>query len=316
MRMMDEREYYEELGARLAESTLMADFDEPRDKDDPVPAADLFKELYSLLDRVEEKYEFDLQKIVLPNYIHFTLWQRSCGGKQNLEAIRAAVSFVVFCCLVDKILDSGRFSAEYKEIVCKKLDTSLFFSSSAFDGEGFAELDTMLNEIRLFLTDGQISEENAEWIRRHIQRAFDSECFMYRSRLQNESYIAPKQLCLLIDKSVQFERIAFLIAAPDRISDQTKETAEHIGKLFWLIDDLWDLPEDIEQERLNSLLFFDMPREMTVPDRVEMVRNKLGYYTEQINRELTSVGEFVSEPLLRYLRWELRKWSRHGTVNT
>ena len=50
--------------------------------------------------------------------------------KLDIERMLTAGKLVLFCCLIDNLLDSPRFSAEEKDKDCEKAGTSFFFHDS------------------------------------------------------------------------------------------------------------------------------------------------------------------------------------------
>ncbi len=262
---------------------------------------------------MEEKYEFDLQKIVGVNYTHFTLWQQHFRGAADSASALAATEFVLFCCLADKILDSGRFSMAQKDSVCEKLDSSRFFSTNPYESRAFPEMDSLLNHVRTHLADSHFSKQDTLLLKAHMQRAFDSEVFMCRHSLQEFDVVEDEELHLLTDKAVEFESLAFLLAGAAPISLQMEQAGACIGRLLWLIDDLWDLPEDVQACRRNSLLFLGQPcRPLSIGDRIAGAQARMTLYSNSLKEDLSWLQRSVSEELFLCICWELRKWSKYA----
>ena len=150
--MISERQYYQFIYKRLIEKNmhLFADCDESKLVCIEMPK-EQFRWFYELLDCVEKNYGFDMQKILLPNYNKFVLWQKCFMQECKIENIEIAMQFIVFCCLADKILDSKRFLIEQKEVVIHKLNIKHFISNSDYVSDEFQELDRLLNNIRWFI---------------------------------------------------------------------------------------------------------------------------------------------------------------------
>lgn len=273
---------------------------------------EMYLELYTLLDQVEHKYEFDLQKNVATNHTRFTLWQQHFCGNASPANTLAATQFVLFCCLADKILDSNRFSSVQKEAVCQKLYSQHFFSDRSYESQNFPELDTLLNQIRIYLLKCSISSQDKIELEEHMRRAFHSEIFMYRYPLKELDAMTESDLPLLIDKSVEFELSACLIAGPSPYSPQMMKAAICIGRIMWIIDDLWDLPEDVAAFRRNSFLFFNLPLEScSIQERSYAAQANIKLYVDILANNLRSLKETVNSTLFNHIRWEVCKWSKH-----
>ena len=271
-----------------------------------------YGDLYTLLDHVESVYEFDLQKIVPLNHIQFAFWQQQFCGSECTSGELAATEFVLFCCLADKILDSGRFSPYQKEQVCKKLKSSHFFSASPVYSEGFPELDALMNHVRQHLVGLKLSSHERAELSSHMQLAFDSEIYMYQHKLHDPDLVPESEVPLLINKSVEFELTAFLITSAPHITPQMVQIATCIGRLLWLVDDLWDLPEDIDALRQNSLLFLHLPfLPKSIDERFQYVKDHMIDYRDMIISDLRLLENTVNSSLLNCIQWQVLFWSRH-----
>lgn len=275
--------------------------------------AGLFDELMNLLGRVYENYGFDMQKMCAPNYNKFVLWQKNCFGGYNEEELLAAVKFIVFCCLSDKILDSPRFSDAEKECVCRKLNIDLFTQRTPFSSEMFGELDELLNDIRKFLVSQQIQESSHyAMIINKMRQAFVSEIYMYRNPLLCEESVTETELTLMVDKSVEFEIAAFLLAAATSIQMHEIKTAKCIANVFWLIDDLCDFVEDIKCKRKNSVLFYctwEMG-EMCLTERVEKSFQKIDMLLDMLEKNIFEIKQSANRDLYEYILNEIWEWCK------
>lgn len=299
------------LNAMLAEE-LLASCDTTPLRSREELSEGMYHELYTLLDQVEHKYEFDLQKNIATNHTRFTLWQQYFCGNAAPANTLAATRFVIFCCLADKILDSNRFSLDQKEAVCKKLHSQHFFSERSYESQNFPELDILLNQIRIYLLKCNLSSKDRDELEEHMRRAFNSEIFMYRYPLKKLDAMAESDLPLLIDKSVEFELSASLIAGPSPYSPQMVKAATCIGRIMWIIDDLWDLPEDAAAFRRNSFLFFDLPLEScSIKERIHGAQANIKLHVDMLVNDFQSLKKIVNSTLFNHIRWIVCKWSRH-----
>ncbi len=110
------------------------------------------------------------------------LYQNCFSTKLNIESVKVAIEFVLLCCLVDKILDSPRFSNNDKHIVCEKLDIKCLTQEIEFYSDDFVEIDIFLNMIKSFLNKSR-NTAYYETIIDSIQKAFKSEIYMSKNFL-------------------------------------------------------------------------------------------------------------------------------------
>ncbi|MCD8013648.1 MAG: hypothetical protein LUG99_10810 [Lachnospiraceae bacterium] len=278
----------------------------------PMPDG-FFDELLELLDRVQEKYEFDAQKWCVPNYNKFILWQEEfCGGCKK-EALIAATKLILFCCLVDRFLDSARFSADEKEKICSKLHVEYFISEKEYKSDEFTELDELINDVRIFLTDDtKVNQEDREMIVTSMDKAFLSEIYMYKSPLKVAEAFDRSELEKLTDKSVEFEFACFLLASVNHNSERSRQAAACAGRIFWLADDLDDFVEDVNCKIKNSILFYcvDAPEEIRVQDRVEQAFANIDIFIERLEQEIALFQRYVGGDLYRYMLNKVWEWCK------
>ncbi|MCD7790875.1 MAG: hypothetical protein LUH55_10195 [Bacteroides thetaiotaomicron] len=276
----------------------------------PVPDG-LFDNLLKLLDRVEEKYEFNLQKMCALNFNKFILWQEEfCGGYKENELL-AATKFIIFCCLVDKFLDSGRFSDKEKESICIKLQTNYFVSSEPYVSKEFTELDELLNDIRIFMIDDEVAVSgDRDVILESIDKALESEIYMYRNPLPDQEAFHHSEFNKLTDKSVEFEIAGFLMASMNHNSVNSKAAAACAGRIFWLTDDLCDFIEDVKYRRKNSALYYCIESAERIPlsQRVDGTFVNIDKFIERLEKEITLLKSQVGNELYTYLINEVWEW--------
>lgn len=310
--MISERQYYQFIYKRLIEKNnqLFADCDESKLACIEIPK-EQFMWLYELLDCVEKNYGFDMQKILLPNYNKFTLWQECFMQECKPENIEIAMQFIVFCCLADKILDSKRFLIEQKAAVIDKLNIKHFTSKSEYVSNEFQELDRLLNNIRRFMKK-QRNENSVELkkILDCMECAFQSEIYMARVPLLQKEKLDQSRLCLLTDKSVQFEIAAFLLASFGENTARTQKAALDVANIFWQIDDLCDLIEDIKAKRRNSMLFVCVHElnELTLAERAHKCVENAEKFIIMLEENIRLLKMDSNDAFYTYVLNEVWEW--------
>lgn len=273
-----------------------------------IPKGGDYAKLDKLLKEIYMHYNFDMKL----NYIQLYLWQKNFCSIIDNEAILAAGKFVIFCCLVDKFLDSPRFSENNKNIICEKLNQIINPQPTGIFIEKFPELDKLIEPFLQFyhkhLDDTFYTREN---IFSSIKKAILSEIFMYQSVLTTSTYMKHSELDLLLDKSIEFEKAAFLTASFGHNTPKSVLTAETLGRIFWLIDDLCDFVEDIREHRKNSLLVYCVPKERkyTLECRVEIVYKNLNKAILQLEKDLSLLKSLVDEDFYCFMVVQIWNWS-------
>ncbi len=300
-----------------------------------VPKRGNYGKLSSLLEQIDLKYGFDMEL----NYAQLSLWQKEFARCTEEEALLAAGCFVLFCCLIDKFLDSPRFSTEQKEAVCEKCSlTGMEIAGMEIAGrkitgmetagieitgmeitgteiireQDFRELDLLIAPFIRFIRKQKDRElYSKEMLYTDINKAFRSEIYMYRSALGHNRDMEGEELSLLIDKSVRFEKAAFLTASFGVNSRRSVRAAEVLGRIFWLTDDLCDFVEDIREHRKNSLLVFCIREEKvsSLEERIEIVLKNLDIAVSQLEEDLRLLKELVSEEFYCFMMAQVWKWS-------
>lgn len=68
------------------------------------------EKLLELLNGIEKKYEFNLQRMCRNNFELLSLYQIEFLGQIKKRQRSIGLKFLIVCCLADKILDSKRFA--------------------------------------------------------------------------------------------------------------------------------------------------------------------------------------------------------------
>lgn len=308
--MISAKKYYEHIYERIIcrNRAMFADCDAKNLEKIVIPM-EKYSWLYVLLDQVEIRYGFNLQKMCAPNYNKFILWQNCFIKEQVPAALDAAMQFVIFCCLADKILDSCRFDNMQKEAVCEKLNIKNFLSVERFESNQFPEMDTLLNNIRVFLLSAENKLERDK-IAVSIEKAFCSEIFMWKSPLQWKEEMERAKFYLLSDKSIQFELAAFLMASFGRNHDKSYKAALETANVFWLIDDLCDFIEDIKARRKNSILFYCVHTkgEVTLLERAEEAVKNVDEFVDLLEINLDLLRRNTDDVFFEYIVNEIWDW--------
>lgn len=256
-----------------------------------------FLDVINLLDVVYEKYGFDMHRQLQPAYEHLIIYQNCFLTKLNIESVKVAIEFVLLCCLVDKILDSPRFSNNDKHIVCEKLDIKYLTQEIEFYSDNFVEIDIFLNMIKSFLNKSR-NTAYYETIIDSIQKAFKSEIYMSKNFLElNSNKIDSDEIHFLIDKSIEFEKAAFLLTVIDFQNDECERIAMILARIIWLVDDVADFVEDIQCKRINSLLYYfvDDKYNLTLQERINLAFNNIDNVYDMLLNLLNSLQDFNEE---------------------
>lgn len=271
----------------------------------PEPESETYEKLQSLLYSIEQKYGFDMRL----NYKQLYLWQKTVTSKLDEERMIVAGKLVLFCCLIDNILDSPRFSIVAKDKLCEMAGMTFFNSKLQKDSPDFSEINILAQDILRFYQDHPTDIAYLNW-KEDLLHAFQSEVYMYRSMLKKREGIPDENLGLLIDKSIKFEKAAFLTATYGHNTPQSVEVAELLGNVFWLVDDLCDFIEDVHAGRKNSLLFYCVPERgvFTLEQRIEMAYRNMDLATDHLNSVLTRLRALVSLDMSSFIVSQIWKW--------
>lgn len=273
-------------------------------RDIAVPGRKDYDELNELLLQIHEKYNIDMNV----NYVQLYLWQKCFLEKTNDEAILAASYLVTFCVMADCILDSTCFSEKQKKYVCQKSNLLLRQTDRK---EEFPELDRLLsgflNYMRIHRDDVFFSKK---LLKKTLWKAFQSEIYMYRSKIDFSEDIKEEKLSLLVDKSIEFEKAAFIVSLYGNNNEASVLAAELLGKVFWLVDDLCDFIDDIKSRRKNSLLIYCADKETfgSFEERLENVFKNMNKAVSELESTLRKLRNYVDEPFFCFLVAHIWNW--------
>lgn len=263
-----------------------------------------YEELNELLLRIHEKYNIEMNV----NYAQLYLWQKCFLDKTDDEAILAASYLVKFCVMADCILDSACFSEKQKKDVCKKSNLLLRQTDSK---DEFTELDRLLSG---FLNYMHMQKDDIffskEILKKTLRKAFQSEIYMYKSKIDFSEDIKERKPSLLVDKSIEFEKAAFIISLYGNNNDNSVLAAELLGKVFWLVDDLCDFIDDIKNRRKNSLLIYCADKETfgSFEERLENVFKNMNRAVNELESILRKLRNYVNEPFFCFLVAHIWNW--------
>lgn len=301
--MFSKQEYYSHIYKRL----ILEHCDWKMEKDDLESEVVMDRGLCSLLEQIYAVYGFDFRKNARINIVKFRIWRRELELPENDDSVYAATCFVLYCCLIDKILDSRRFSQTEKEILCEEL--MLLGNGKTKTRYYFPEIWILGAKTFDFLKGQPNDSFVRDEIKAKINRAFSSEIFLYKHPLV--CFDKTMSLHSLIDKSVEFVSASFEITACDSDQTRVREIANLIGELFWLIDDICDLPSDIEDGSINSALMVctDMSRNMSLNNRIEYAALHIENMIQKLERNDVLLSRLTGDEMCRFIRSELWNWT-------
>lgn len=276
----------------------------------PPPTGTKYEHLVYLLTQIEQKYGFNMRL----NYRQLYLWQKNFCPSIDIEAILAAGNLVLFCCLVDNILDSKRFSPKDKEIICNIINLEKNSIQIHRELTSFAELSDLINGVFEFYRErNNDTVYSVQSFQQDIRRAVQSEIYMYHSSLLSREAISREKLVLMTDKSIAFEKASFLTASFGHNTDESIDAAITLGNCFWLLDDLCDFIEDIRARRKNSLLLYcvDETDILSLPNRVKIAFENIDKAIYKLNKELYNLKLQVDIDLYSFIMSQVWKWSSH-----
>lgn len=268
----------------------------------------LDKELKNLLDEIYRQYHWNFYENARANIVKFRLWRKEFNLPENEMLVYAATYFVLYCCMVDKILDSRQFSQDEKKVICKGLET--FWENSSRKMCLFPQVDLLGERTKQLLFKAGIkSDIKASYLHNKISRAFSSEIFLFNHPLDCFSTII--QLQDLTDKSVEFVSGAFCIAAYDCTDCKMETISTSIGSIFWLIDDICDFAADLEDGNINSVLVLctDMSQEMTIKQRIDQAFTNMEFIIQRLETEVEKLKSCVSKEFFDWILNALWMWT-------
>lgn len=274
-----------------------------------------------LLGQIEEKFGFNMQKQCQVNFAFLVLWQRYLKIPKINENLYMALDFIILCCVMDKFLDSRRYSTKEKNLAIRKVwkeydaeknDENVFTEFKRLYAGSVVKLRGCLKSCNDTLEANMILEK--------VRKAFLSEDYIWRVTLDDCDTISAQKFHLLTDKSVEFESSALCMAGMGYLSKEGIQAASLIGEICWLADDLFDLEEDIQENRVNSLLYiWDLQKsgenereegiksEKTKEERIKQTYGKAGLFIQMLNSRIDSLEKLENRNLFYFvvnLIWE------------
>ncbi|MBR4026651.1 MAG: hypothetical protein IKJ01_03715 [Lachnospiraceae bacterium] len=133
---------------------------------------------------------------------------------------------------------------------------------------------------------------------------------MYKHPLEQVEKFDPKEMPLLVDKSIQFETAAFLMATFGRNTNISLDAAIETANIFWLVDDLCDFIEDIKAKRKNSMLFFCVHNNelLTIAERAKIAFHNAEEFICLLEENLTLLKTNTSQQFYQYILNEVWEW--------
>lgn len=257
-----------------------------------------------VLSEIAEKYDYDMKKKYLINMEFISEWQKSVIGYVDVESAIIATEYIIFCCVVDKMLDSRRFSDEFKGNLLKYVIIDSFISDTPLTNEE-KELECVFDlvaDIRSFLN--RYSGRKKNDLMCEIEKALASECFMSTHDLKYD--ISKNDVHFLIDKSVSFESSALKISLLP-FNTNSDLQAYLIGEVFWLIDDICDLLDDYKNGRINSLLYYNNNADQ-ITDRLVYAVEHIDYSISQLKEKVDLLKQHSNVTMHEFLKEQIWWW--------
>ena len=301
--MISEKEYNRYIYNTISE--LIFDCgDSYQDKFVDSRADNLPVHIREILAEISDIYDYDMTKKFLINLDFIFTWQESITGSVNEEAAIVAAEYIIFCCVVDKILDSDRFSKDVKRKLLQYIGIESFSYHIPLNIEEteFQCIFKLVMDIRAFLR--KYAGDKADNVMKDIDKALRSECFMSFHDLQYS--VKEDEQSFLIDKSVSFESSAVRLGVLPYDSDPVVQ-ADTIGEIFWLIDDICDLLDDYKSNRINSLLYYNNP-EYKIADRLIYAVNHIDFYIELLNVKIALLKQSTDNTVYEYMKEQIWWW--------
>ena len=259
-----------------------------------------------LLKAITIHYGFNMDRVYLDNYVFLSHWEKEILHFEKTTAdSEPALMFIVFCCLADKLLDSKRFSTDEKVLFLPVIKDPLKHNEEQIiEYSDFLTLKDLYSKQISNISDSLLKEEIIDL----INRAFKSECFISTYFLSQEIVATMPTISELTDKSVCFEKAALLLML-NKSNDTLNHLSTLIAQIFWLIDDLNDFVEDVNNRRLNSLLFLDdNTSAYNVEEIVYSGFQSASLAVEKLLECLAQLGNEVSPALSDYVITKVWLW--------
>lgn len=266
------------------------------------------------------EFEKKIKKMVVTYSIKFYLWQQEfCKDGDMENYLDTAINFNVFCCLVDTILDEGSEEITFDSVI-QRIKWSKV--RQYFDGTEYKKdvdvLDYLYKEIAegfslLKKEDEQFHNEIIE----NVGMALESEIYVSTHKLTETDPNMTKEISqkLLIDKSTKFVKACFQIAAfSAKDKEKLNKCSDCLATAFWLIDDIADLYEDINNKSKNSILNKYLDETKDIEQAIDKVIDDLEDYVDILAGCLKELKNNVGEELYYFLKYHICNWGVQGVI--
>lgn len=262
-----------------------------------------------IIQKSKEIYGFDLTKVYTFNYVKYYLWRKEFCKNDDDDWKEAALSFVCLSCLSDLIFDSKRLEEREKQHVANILTRDYFQKSISIDMDMTTEdpIDILYSMFVKHMK--RLKEYNFKVfleLQTDILNAFESEIYISTNKLVFPEKI---NIDLITSKSIEFVSSCLYLSAVDtQDSVRMKKCAVAIAKLFWLVDDLCDLYDDIENQIKNSILFLQNGEVKNLENSIDFVFENLDTFFEVIEENLEVLKNNLSDDVYIFFLYELYDW--------
>ena len=114
---------------------------------------------------------------------------------------------------------------------------------------------------------------------------------------------------LITSKSIEFVSSCLYLSAVDTHDFiRMKKCAVATAKLFWLVDDLCDLYDDIENQIKNSILFLQNEEVSSLENSIDFVFENMDTFFEVIEENLELLKKNLSYDVYIFFLYELYDW--------
>lgn len=265
---------------------------------------DEYREIIKILDVIQTKYEFNMQRMCKNNFELLSLFQFTFMRKIDKKQREAGLKFMIACCFADKILDSKRFSKVEQQEISDALSIKVIKNKNKF----CKELLLLLSDVYTYLEKYE-DIFMKKMLSEMIWDAFESEQYMWKNKLVERELVDKSVLHFLIDKSVKFEKAALLLVLKEQISEQAINVAQIIGEIFWLTDDLCDFISDLKEQRKNSLLYWNIPNKyLDLNERVVLATENMKNNVSQLEDCINNLKKSANQKLYLYVIYMVKMW--------
>lgn len=242
--------------------------------------------------------------------IKYILWRLEfCKDDYDEVAIDTAIGFNIFCCIGDDILDEG---------------SDCISRDSAIDRITWENVNKYFGDI-YYIEDKDILDCFYKIISKgfYTLKGIDNNLFNeiidnVKLSLESEIYVSSNfldmqekkiDLDVLVNKSTKFVKACLQIAAiGTKEKVRMNKCAEYVAKIFWLVDDLCDLYDDIETRTKNSIIYKYIPSVDSIEEAIDEVITYQEEYVKEIFECLNGLKNSVRRELYDYLYFHILSW--------